>query len=285
MGIKPLVLSGFLLMQLTVFAQDDSIALNMEHDSTKMKYDSATNRLFNSANQLKTDIRRRNLNEYNEDIIATKQDEIIEKIRALTIEAKGYLENGLDTTGLAADLNKIEYWYHVTSDGVFTNTSGLQTHRNLETTYKIMDELLTRILKRKSALDDHYKNLLVLRNTIDSLYNQNVLYKFSSDSAVLMRYVKKLVVVDEEVKPVDSSFKTTLTIVSELQTTVNRFVNRLNASIAQIEIFQQQVSGKTFSREASNLGALLFIAGLFHRSLMSQYVKGYSHLSSNKERN
>jgi hypothetical protein len=32
--------------------------------------------------------------------------------------------------------------YDITSDGVFTNTGTMQTHRNLETSYKIMREFV-----------------------------------------------------------------------------------------------------------------------------------------------
>jgi hypothetical protein len=179
-------------MHVAVFGQEDSLGSQLLHDSTQMKYDSATQKIFKSGNKLRADLRRRNQKEYEEDTTATKQDEIIERIRMLTIEGKSYLDNGLDTTGLAAELEKIEQWYEITSEGVFANTGTLKTNRNLETSHEIMSELLTRILTRKSSLDEHYKNLTQLRNTIDSLYNEKILYKLSSDSAVLMRYVKKL---------------------------------------------------------------------------------------------
>jgi small-conductance mechanosensitive channel len=71
------------------------------------------------------------------------------------------------------------------------------------------------------------------------------------------------VVISDEIKPIDSSFKKALTLVSELQTTVNRFVNKLNLSIAQIEIFQKHVASKTFNRESTNLGG----PGTYNRPL------------------
>src|SRR5204863_9771147 len=91
------------------------------------------------------------------------------------------------------------------------------------------------------------------RNNIDSLYQDAVLYKLASDSAALMRYAEKLTVVSQEIKPIDSAFKQTLTSVAELQPVVNMLVNHLSAGIEQIEIFQRNLSAKTFNRETNNL--------------------------------
>jgi potassium-dependent mechanosensitive channel len=191
------------------------------------------------------------------------------------LQAQNYVENGLDTTGLTTELNKIRYWYDITSDGVFTNTGTMQTHRNLETSYKIMRELLTRMTERKSSLDEYYKTLVGLRNTIDSLYKEDILYKFSSDSAVLMRYVNRLTVVLQEIQPIDSALKKTLLKVSDLQPTVNRMVNRLSSSIEQIAVFQKELSYKQFQRETSNLGGPVKYVRPFNEIVSFSLMKGW----------
>jgi potassium-dependent mechanosensitive channel len=244
-----------LFMGTAVFSQNDTLpSQNLSLDSTNINHDSAANKLFNYVRKFGIEEQKKNAQEYSEDTIATKQEEIIAHVRTLMLEAQNYLENGLDTSGLNTELEKIANWYKITSDGVLTNTGTIQTHRNLETSYKIMRELLTRMVARKSALDNYYKNLVGFRNTIDSLYKDSVLYKFSSDSAVLMRYVEKLTVVSEEIKPIDTLFKRTLGTVSELQPIVNRYVNRLTSGLEQIAVFQQDLSSKTFNRETTNLG-------------------------------
>jgi potassium-dependent mechanosensitive channel len=252
-----------LLFRLPVFSQTDTLPQHVSLDSAETNHDSAANKLFNYVKKFGVEEQKRNALEYSEDTIATRQEEIIAHVRNLMLEAQNYLENGLDTTGLNTELNKIANWYRITSDGVLTNTGSIQTHRNLETSYKIMRELLTRMLNRKSALDNYYKNLVGFRNTIDSLYKDSVLYRFSSDSAVLMRYVEKLTVVSQEIKPIDTLFKRTLSTVSELQPIVNRYVNRLASGIEQIAVFQRDLSSKTFNRETTNLGgAVKFVRPL-----------------------
>ena len=242
-----------LLIQATAFSQSDTTLKNTDYDSVKKDYDSATNRLYNYIKKFGVEEREKNALEYSEDTISTKQEEIIERIRQLMLQAQKSLESGLDTAGLNTEIHKIQNWYEITSDGVFTKSGTLQTHRNLETSYKIMRELLTRMLARKSSLDEYYQNLVTLRNNIDSLYQSPLLYKLSSDSTVLMRYVEKLTVVSQEIRPIDSAFKQTLTSVAELQPTVNMLVNHLSAGIEQIEIFQRNLSAKTFNRETNNL--------------------------------
>src|SRR4030095_1029778 len=230
---------SILLMGNSCLSQSDSTLPSPAIDSSEIKYDSAKNQLFHHIKVFGDSEQRKKLRAFTEDTIATRQDETIELTKGLLLEAQNYLENGLDTAGLTTELNKIKYWYDITSDGVFTNTGTMQTHANLETSYKIMRELLTRMTERKSSLDEYYKTLVGLRNTIDSLYKEDILYKFSSDSAVLMRYAERLTVVLQEIQPIDSSLKKTLISISDMQPTVNRMVNRLSSGIEQIGAFQK----------------------------------------------
>jgi len=272
--LKSLSLAVFLLLLVTpVFSQQDTAQLTTV-DSLKIRHDSTVNKFFSSIKQFGADAQRKNITEYTEGVIARRQDDLIGQIRTLTLEAKSYLENGLDTTGLSTELNKIEGWYDITSDGVFVKAGTIQTHRNLETSFKILRELLTRTLARKSSLDNYYLQLSGFKNKIDSLYKDSVLYTFSSDSTVLMRYVKKLIVVSQEIKPTDSALNKALTTVPELQSTLNQLVTKLNTSIEQIAIFQEQLSAKTFTRETTNLGDTVRYSRRFNEIIYFSFRKG-----------
>jgi small-conductance mechanosensitive channel len=263
----------FLLIWAAGFSQTDSAVQKAVGDSTEIKHDSASNRLFNHIKVFGDSEQRRNRREYSDDTISTKQDETIELVKKLTLEAQSYLENGIDTSGLAEELRKIKRWYDITSDGVFVNTGSIQTHRNLETSYKIMRELLIRTTARKTLLDKYYKTLAGFRNAIDSLYQRDILYKFSSDSAVLMRYVERLTVVAQEIKPIDSALKKTLENVSALQPTINLLVNKLDASIEQITLFQQRLSTDAFKRTSTNLGGAVTYSRPFDEIINFSTIK------------
>ena len=263
-----------LLLNSFLYSQSDSTSPQRNYDSLKVHYDSTANELFRYVKQFGDSDLRKKITQYNEDTIATRQEAIIGLIRKLTLEAQTYLENGLDTSGLAHEIEKIEDWYRLTGDGVFTNLGRIQTHRNLETSYKIMRELLRRMTARKSSLDLYYQNLVHLRNSIDSLHKDSILYRFSSDSAALMRYVQKLNAVTQEIKPIDSAFKKTLLAVSDLKPVVNRLVNKLASGIAQIEIFQTELSAHAFDRETSNLGGPVKYTRNMNEIINFSFTKG-----------
>lgn len=236
------------------FAQQDSVQQKIFYDSVQTNQDSSATKFYDFFKRFSHSIEQRNIAKYREDTISTKQDEIIEEIKILTREAESYLNNGLDTTGMSIEQTKIEKWYRIASDGVFINTGSIQTHRNLETSFHVMRELLTRTMSRKESLDNYYKNLVDYRNTIDSLYQRNVLYQFPSDSVAAMRYINKLLVAAEEIKPIDSAIKKTIVSVTELQTSINRFGIILNTGIDNIGAFQRDLSRHIFRRETSDLG-------------------------------
>ena len=263
-----------LLVQSSLFSQADTTSQKPVFDSVKLHYDSTANELFRYVKQYGSSDQRKKLTQYYEDTIATRQEAIIALIRKLSLEAQSYLDSGLDTSGLANEIEKIENWYRITGDAVFNNTGTIQTHRNLETSYKIMRELLRRMSARKSSLDAYYHNLVHLRNTIDSLYKDSILYKFSSDSTVLMRYVQKLNAVTQEIKPIDSAFKKTLLSVSDLQPVVNRLVNKLDAGIVQIQTFQTELSTNTFDRETSDLGGPVKYTRKMNEIINFSIIKG-----------
>jgi small-conductance mechanosensitive channel len=277
--VKYLVLAILILLSgKGAFSQIDSTQPTPILDSADIVYDSAKNQLFHRIKVFGDSEQRKKLRAFTEDTIASKQDETIELTKRLLLEAQNYLENGLDTAGLTTELNKIKYWYDITSDGVFTNTGTMQTHANLETSYKIMRELLTRMTERKSSLDEYYKTLVGLRNTIDSLYTEDILYEFSSDSAVLMRYAERLAVVLQEIQPIDSSLKKTLISISDMQPTVNRMVNRLSSSIEQIGAFQKEIASTQFHRETSNLGGPVKYVRRFGEIINFSLSKGWLSL-------
>src|SRR6185436_6253541 len=73
------------------FSQNDSTQQTPVADSAEIKYDSAKNKLFNYIKQFGDSGRRKNLLEFTEDTIPPRQDETIELIKNLTLEAQSYL--------------------------------------------------------------------------------------------------------------------------------------------------------------------------------------------------
>ena len=161
---------------------------------------------------------------FKEDIIATRQDGLIENIRQITQAARNYLKIGIDTIQINADLDSVANLYGVIGDGIFTNKGTAQTNRNISTSTILFYEVLNKTLASKTIVDKYYKNLVNFRNEIDSLASSSILYEYPKDSIVLKQYLQKIAVTSLEIKPTDTALKKALFSIKALQTKIN-FIN------------------------------------------------------------
>ena len=196
---------------------------------------------------------QRSQTKFKEEQVAARQDRLFEKIEVITEEAELYVDTGIDTTGIKKELQEIERWYSIVSDGIFTNTGTSQTHRNLATSTSIVRELLNRATIRKNQVDGYRRDLVGFRNVIDSLASDSSLYDFSLDSTILVNYIDRLLTLAAEVRPTDSILKRAITNIESLQKHVNQLENNLHSGLDEIENYRQRLSQKTLSREFANL--------------------------------
>ena len=68
----------------------DSLQSIYDADSAKVEHDSAAGKLLSYLKESGLEIEKRNIAEYKDDTIATRQDAIIEEIRRLTLESENY---------------------------------------------------------------------------------------------------------------------------------------------------------------------------------------------------
>jgi len=207
--------------------------------------------------------------------IALRQDQLIEDIKATTHSAKEYLKSGIDTLGMTTELKKVQEWYSIAGDGVFTNKGTAKSYRDLVTTSKILHELLSISGGRKSQLDRHHRYLVNFQYRLDSLSSDTLLYEFPSDSVAVARYYKRINAAAYEIGPTDTALNQAIIHVNELQTQVNLVVNKISSSLDEIDGYQQELSGKTFDREFANLGGPIENMRSFSIILHFSQAKGY----------
>jgi hypothetical protein len=188
-----------------------------------------------------------------ENQIAARQDHLFNEIGKVSEAAELYVETGIDSTGIRKEIEEIISWYAIVGDGIFTNRGTAQTHQNLATSTSILRELLKRTAIRKGQVDKYRRNLVGFRDAIDSLASDTSLYKFSSDSAVLISYIDRLTILASEVSPTDSTLKLAIASIEGLQKDVSRLENLLKTGLDEIENYRLQLSEKTFQREFTNL--------------------------------
>jgi potassium efflux system protein len=188
-----------------------------------------------------------------EDKISISQNELLDQIENTIGDSKAYLKKSIDTGAVNLKLRQIEEWYDQISDGVFVNQGSIQTHRNLNVSYKLMTELLDKVKEQKVKIDAFERNILGFRNRLDSMISDSTLYYFSSDSATAVVYFEKIRQAAREVKPTDSALQAALLSMSKSKAHINLSYAKLNYGIEQIENFEKQLADKAFDREVTNL--------------------------------
>ena len=196
---------------------------------------------------------RKNTSRFREGRTAIKQDEIIETLKKTSLAAKDFLKIGIDTVAINDEMEDLVSLGNIAGDGVFSNTSTIQTHRNLSTTTAILQELDNRAISRKNQVDRYYKSLSGYRNILDSLHSDSSLYEFKSDSASTAQYLQKVILLSQETMPVDSSLQRALSNAVDLQSRVNRIANWLESSIERVDQLQRDLTARNFRREFPNL--------------------------------
>jgi potassium efflux system protein len=190
---------------------------------------------------------------FKEDQIAIRQNHLLENISKTVAQSRAYLKSSIDTGQIIKKLAQINAWYAEISDGVFVNKGSAQTHRNLNTSYKLMKELLNKVKEEKTRLDKFESTILGFRNRIDSMVSDSSIYLFPSDSTKAISYAEKLLVVSSTIQPADSALEAALKSVSKSNTYVNLSYTTLNNSIEQIENYEEDLADKALYRQFSNL--------------------------------
>ncbi len=122
------------------------------------------------------------------DHIAVRQNKVFDNILKFS-EVNDYLETGIDTAGIASQLDHVLRFFHLDGDGIFTNKTTTQTERNLATSSTLLSELLSQAEILKRTLQSYLKNLIGYQNNIDPLASDSILVEFHSDSLSFKRLI------------------------------------------------------------------------------------------------
>jgi small-conductance mechanosensitive channel len=242
---------------------------------TAARIDSAPSSFVRKMQQFARDSKAKSIEELNNDKATLIQDALLENIKKTMQHARGYLKNGIDTSGINEDLVNISNWQTIAGDGIFTNKGTAQTFRNLTTSYNLLLVLEKRLINHKINLDNFQHKLSLFRFQIDSLSSDSSMFSFSNDSATLRNYLQRLVAVAYEIEPVDSVLKKAMADVRVLQSRVNLQVYQVASSKDEIELYQREIYRNTFSREFPELWKPLTYDRPFTEVVAYSKVKGW----------
>src|SRR4030095_4197594 len=183
--------------------------------------DTVTKEVLIPLRQRVADEIKKNIEQFKAEKITARQNEILDNVLKVSQKANDYLEKGLDTAGIASQLDYVLRIYDVAADGVFTNKGTTQTERNLATSSKLLQELLNKVETGKQSLDSYRKNLVGFQNRIDSLASDSILIDLPSYAILFVHMIKKIKVKKKKRTPADSLLKKASQKVQLLQTRVN----------------------------------------------------------------
>src|SRR6187397_3025508 len=234
-------------------AQQDTLVKSLPPAHDTIITDTVTKEVLIPLRQRVADEIKKNIDQLNRDKIAARQNKVLDDILDISQKANDYLESGIDTAGIASQLDYILRLYDVGGDGVFTNKGTTQTERNLATTSSLLRELLNRAEISKHSLESYHKNLVGFQNNIDSLASDSILIELPSDSISLINLISKISVVTKEMRPADTLLKKAIQKVQLLQTRINFVTVKLEDGIEQIEKYREQLGASLSDKETVNL--------------------------------
>src|SRR6187455_3075445 len=234
-------------------AQQDTLVKQVPPTHDTIITDTVTKEVLIPLRQRVADEIKKNIDQLNRDKIAARQNKVLDDILEVSQKANDYLESGIDTAGIASQLDYILRLFDVAGDGIFTNKGTTQTERNLATTASLLRELLNRAEISKHSLESYLKNLVGFQNNIDSLASDSVLIELPSDSISLINLISKVGLVTKEMRPADTLLKKAIQKVQLLQTRVNFVTVKLEDGIEQIEKYRAELGASLSDKETVNL--------------------------------
>ena len=194
-----------------------------------------------------------NIQKYKEGKNAIKQEDIIDQIKRITLEAGDFVKTDIDTSAIWNEVHIIDSLFELAGDGIFKKAGTIQTHRNLTISYRIISVLLAKSRHRKEQVDDYREKLAGYKFQLDSLIADSVLYELPADSATFSQYLNTLFLTAAEIAPADSAIQKSIDNIQGLQIQLTQQVNKLSDALQKIDAAHAVLSANVFKPELVNI--------------------------------
>lgn len=132
------------------------------------------------------------VSENKEKQINSRQLIILDELEKELNKVNEYFKRGIDTVSINQEIKFIEEQLKIANEGIFTGEIEIQTLRNLNTSSILINEILTRLNQNKKKTESILADLNPLRNAIDSLESDTIIFKFAKDTALFKGYLGRL---------------------------------------------------------------------------------------------
>ena len=171
---------------------------------------------------------------------------------ALSLEIQNtrhYLNQGFEYKKVLDLIEQVKAWKEIAIDGVIINKDSLQTNRNLTATSILLKELISRTNTWLTTIYKFHYKLGMHQRKLDSLAQDNILYKVPVDSAAAVTYFQKLLALKKVLGPVNADLKSALDSIQHIEFQVNLLKTSLESDIAATESLRKQMDAGVYFKE------------------------------------
>jgi small-conductance mechanosensitive channel len=180
---------------------------------------------------------------------------------------------GIDTAFINQEIKQIEEQFRIASEGTNANDVEIPTIRNLNTSAILLKEIIIRLDNNKQRVKSLLGELNPLRNRIDSLQSDTILFKFSKDTVLFKEYYLKLSTLLAKIVPTDSSLTTAIKNLRESENYMANLGGNINTSINLIEESKSSLSHNLFSKDLNFLHDSVQSKDSFEDKVRFSYTK------------
>jgi small-conductance mechanosensitive channel len=229
-----------------------SFALLAQDSSLKRRQDSVVQPIGPQMEDIRSIIQggaQKKRGQFMQDKVIAKQDRLFRQLSLEIGEADELLKKDNDSSATIQELGKINRWYTVAADGVFTNRGTAQTSRNLAITHIILLESQRRIKDLYKESNTNMDDLILQRNVLDSLLADSALIELPEDSKALMNFFNKISEVAKEGGLVYQQMNTAISQQQDQSLQIKIMLNTLNSRLEEIEISRKNLSNNAMNKE------------------------------------
>ena len=162
-------------------------------------------------------------------------------------------KRGIDTVLINMEIKLIEEQFRIAAEGTFSGEMDIQTIRNLNTSTVLINEIVTRLNQNKKRTEALLSDLTPLKNRIDSLQSDTIIFKFAKDTALFKEYIARLEKVVKTSGPADSSLTATIKILRESENYMTNLIGKINTRLEMIHGYKESAIDNVFLKEANNV--------------------------------
>ncbi|MBK8553273.1 MAG: hypothetical protein IPL53_20310 [Ignavibacteria bacterium] len=162
-------------------------------------------------------------------------------------------KRGIDTVLINKEIKLIEDQFRIAAEGTFSGEMDIQTIRNLNTSTVLISEILTRLNENKKRTEALLSDLSPLKNRIDSLQNDTIIFKFAKDTALFKEYIVRLDKVVKASGPVDSSLTAAIKNLRETENYMVNLSGNINTRLELINGYKESSIDNVLLREVNNV--------------------------------